>query len=196
LRPCATGRFDRAHLVCARIFCEMSWAVGPRDGGVRRLSIERFIVCSCGHCIDQHGADGCGHGSARARAHCPCRYSRENVLYALGCRARGDPPTVAPSRRRSTVDDRSERRQDRRGDPRATQHDDPKAGKVTIRALIRILFQSRRTMSRQPTIAPRTKARGETISRRRSPRAPAAEDAAGNLRLDPATRQSTLRTSP
>ena len=43
----------------------------------------------------------------------------------------------------------------------------PKSG-MTIRASIRTLLpKSRRTMSRQPTIAPRTTARGKTISRKR-----------------------------
>jgi hypothetical protein len=41
----------------------------------------RFIVCTCGYCIDQHSRDGCGHRSERTA--CACRFTPDNVLEAL-----------------------------------------------------------------------------------------------------------------
>ncbi len=45
------------------------------------MSIERFIVCICGHCIDQHTGYGCGYRLGRST--CSCPFSHDNVLEAL-----------------------------------------------------------------------------------------------------------------
>ncbi len=45
------------------------------------VSIERFIVCTCGHCIDQHTGDGCGF--RKGRKACTCRFTHDNVLEVL-----------------------------------------------------------------------------------------------------------------
>jgi hypothetical protein len=46
------------------------------------LSIERLIVCLCGHCIDQHIGDG-GCRNARGGSTCSCPLSHRRVLDEL-----------------------------------------------------------------------------------------------------------------
>jgi hypothetical protein len=45
------------------------------------MSIERFIVCTCGHRLDQHTDEGCGHRKAQRK--CSCPFGHDRVLDAL-----------------------------------------------------------------------------------------------------------------
>jgi hypothetical protein len=47
------------------------------------MSVERFIICPCGHCIDQHAADGCGYRRPRSTYTCSCAFGHSNVLEAV-----------------------------------------------------------------------------------------------------------------
>jgi hypothetical protein len=42
------------------------------------MSIASFVVCICGHGIDQHGLAGCGYGKGYST--CPCIFVHEDVL--------------------------------------------------------------------------------------------------------------------